>query len=88
MLLLCSLRFDLCVVVRTMLVAPAEHARYQLQPLCEHLAATASAFHRFYGQHRVLGHERQDVRLAIVKGTHAVLKTGLHLIGVEALERI
>jgi arginyl-tRNA synthetase len=48
----------------------------------------ADDFHRFYHQHRVLGADSQDFRLALVRATQLVVARCLDLIGVEAPERM
>jgi len=55
-----------------------------------YLIDVAKAFHYFYTKHRVLtdDRERSSARLALCRGTAAVLKEGLELIGVEAPERM
>jgi arginyl-tRNA synthetase len=58
--------------------------------LTQYLLDTARAFHVFYTQHRVLGVEPalSRARLALVEATGIVLRNGLHLLGVEAPERM
>lgn len=48
----------------------------------------ADDFHRFYHQHRVLGSERQEFRLALIGATQSVLARCLQLVGVDAPERM
>ena len=48
----------------------------------------ADDFHRFYHHHRVLESEQQAFRLGLVKATKAVLERSLHLVGVEAPDRM
>jgi arginyl-tRNA synthetase len=48
----------------------------------------ADDFHRFYHHHRVLESEQQAFRLALVQATQAVIARSLHLVGVEAPERM
>ena len=48
----------------------------------------ADDFHRFYHEHRVLESEAEAFRLALCRGTQAVIARCLDLIGVEAPERM
>jgi arginyl-tRNA synthetase len=48
----------------------------------------ADDFHRFYHQHKVLGSDREQFRLALCLATRAVVARCLDLIGVEAPERM
>ncbi|HMI99128.1 MAG TPA: arginine--tRNA ligase [Gaiellaceae bacterium] len=48
----------------------------------------ADDFHRFYHEHRVLESEVQDFRLGLVRATQTVIALSLHLVGVEAPERM
>jgi arginyl-tRNA synthetase len=48
----------------------------------------ADDFHRFYHEHRVLESESEAFRLALCRGTQAVIARCLDLIGVDAPERM
>jgi arginyl-tRNA synthetase len=48
----------------------------------------ADDFHRFYHDVRVLGSEAESFRLALVRATQLILARCLHLVGVEAPERM
>ena len=48
----------------------------------------ADDFHRFYHHHKVLGSETQAFRLGLCAATRAVIASALHLVGVEAPERM
>jgi arginyl-tRNA synthetase len=48
----------------------------------------ADDFHRFYHQHKVLGSEREQFRLALCLATRQVVARSLDLIGVEAPDRM
>ena len=48
----------------------------------------ADDFHRFYHHHRVLGSDAQPFRLALCRGTQAVIARALDLVGVDAPERM
>jgi arginyl-tRNA synthetase len=48
----------------------------------------ADDFHRFYHEHRVVGSEHEAFRLQLCRATQHVIARCLHLIGVEAPERM
>ena len=48
----------------------------------------ADDFHRFYHHHRVLESDEEPFRLALCEATASVIARALHLIGVEAPERM
>jgi arginyl-tRNA synthetase len=48
----------------------------------------ADDFHRFYHEHRVLESEQEAFRLALCAATQSVIARCLHLVGVEAPERM
>jgi arginyl-tRNA synthetase len=48
----------------------------------------ADDFHRFYHEHRVLESEQEAFRLGLCRATQTVIARSLHLIGVEAPERM
>jgi len=59
--------------------------------ICNFLIETAAAFNRFYHAHPVLQAENSELRnerLALVQATAQVLKNGLHLLNIEAIERM
>ncbi|RLN50956.1 hypothetical protein BBJ28_00009521 [Nothophytophthora sp. Chile5] len=56
--------------------------------LCDYLFRVAGHFHAFYENCRVLQDSRQDSRLLLCAATDAVLRRGLQLVGVEAVERM
>jgi arginyl-tRNA synthetase len=48
----------------------------------------ADDFHRFYHEHRVLESEQEAFRLGLCRATQTVIARCLHLVGVEAPERM
>lgn len=74
-------------------LATAEELR-EPHRVARYLEATASTFHRFYDECRVLPHGDEDVddvhraRLLLVSATRVVLERGLGLLGVTAPERM
>lgn len=68
-------------------------ASMQFNPghLAIHLHETAQVFNQFYHQHSVLAAEKQNLikaRLALVQAAAIVLKKGLNLLGIEALDEM
>jgi arginyl-tRNA synthetase len=56
-----------------------------------HIFNTAKAFNQFYNRHQVIhaGDEQLvNARLALIRSTAAVLRKGLHLLGIEVLENM
>jgi arginyl-tRNA synthetase len=56
--------------------------------ICTYLYELAQVFNRFYEKNRVIGHERQDVRLELVLLYADRLKQGLELLGIAAPEKM
>jgi len=71
----------------TVLVAAGQRAPHRLARYAEELAA---AFHRFYGECRVLGddHALSSARWWLVEATHQVVANTLGLLGIDAPERM
>lgn len=67
-----------------------ELATLELMPhhICTYLYELAQTFNRFYEHNRVIGDERQTVRLQLVAKYTATLKAGLELLGIVALEEM
>ena len=67
-----------------------EKAVNELMPhhVCTYLYELAQAFNSFYEKNRVIGDERQAVRLQLVKSYSQVLKNGLTILNIEAPERV
>jgi arginyl-tRNA synthetase len=56
--------------------------------ICTYLYELSQAFNSFYEHNRVLGDDRQDVRLSLVKKYADTLKNGLGLLNISAPERM
>ncbi len=56
--------------------------------ICNYLYELAQEFNRFYEKNRVLGDNRQELRLALVLAYSNTLKLGLELLGIEAPEQM
>jgi arginyl-tRNA synthetase len=56
--------------------------------ICMYLYELAQAFNRFYEHSRVIGDERETLRLALVEQYASLLKDGLELLGIVAPEKM
>ena len=63
-----------------------DQAIYDITPhiLCTYLYELSQVFNRFYEQSRVIGDERQDIRLELTWRYAETLKDGLAVLGIEA----
>ncbi len=67
-----------------------DNAVAELMPhyICTYLYELAQEFNRFYEKNRVIGDERQDLRLGLVAKYADVLKNGLSILGISAPEKM
>ncbi len=67
-----------------------ELATAELMPhhICTYLYELAQAFNRFYEHNRVIGDEREVMRLSLVNRYAQTLKSGLELLGIVAPEQM
>ncbi|OGH48246.1 MAG: arginine--tRNA ligase [Candidatus Levybacteria bacterium RIFCSPLOWO2_01_FULL_39_10] len=56
--------------------------------LCNYLFQLSQQFNKFYEKEKVLGSMKEEERLRLVIATGLVIKHGLYLLGIEALDRI
>ncbi len=56
--------------------------------ICGYLYELAQIFNRFYEHNKVIGHERQAVRVGLVRRYADTLKAGLGLLGIDAPDRM
>jgi arginyl-tRNA synthetase len=56
--------------------------------ICTYLYELAQEFNRFYEKNRVIGDDREALRLGLVETYADTLKTGLELLGIHAPERM
>ena len=56
--------------------------------LTNYLYELASEFHSFYNKNKVIGSEKEAIRLKILAVVASILKLGLALLGIEAKERM
>lgn len=68
----------------------AAKATVELQPsqICTYLYELAQTFNSFYETSRIIGDEREGLRLKLVLAYSEVLKSGLNLLNISAPERI
>lgn len=67
-----------------------EKATAELMPhhICTYLYELAQEFNRFYEKNRVIGDEREVLRLDLIRSYANTLKDGLNLLGIYAPERM
>lgn len=67
-----------------------QKAMQELMPhhICTYLYELAQEFNRFYEKNRVIGDDREALRLSLVETYADTLKTGLELLGIHAPERM
>jgi arginyl-tRNA synthetase len=67
-----------------------ERATSELMPhhICTYLYELAQKFNQFYEHNRVIGDDRQAVRLQLVQSYADTLRNGLELLGITAPERM
>jgi len=67
-----------------------ERAYQELAPqyITTYLVILASAFNSYYAQNKIIGSKNEAYRLALTKAVAQVLKSGLTLLGIPALEKI
>lgn len=80
------------VLVRRLVYYPEilENAAINYSPhlLANYLFELASEFNSFYNAERIIGNKRQNERLLLTKAVGIVLKNGLHILGMEAPEKM
>lgn len=67
-----------------------DRAASELMPhhICTYLYELAQTFNRFYEHNRVIGDEREQIRLALVRSYADTLKNGLDLLGIHAPDKM
>lgn len=56
--------------------------------LCNYLFELAQKFNLFYQKHKIIGSEKEVFRLQLTKAVGNVLKSGLHALGIETVEKM
>ena len=67
-----------------------EQATEELMPhlVCTYLYELAQTFNRFYENNKVIGNDREDLRLELVEAYASTLKNGLGILGIVAPEQM
>jgi len=67
-----------------------EQATQELAPhlVCTYLYELAQTFNRFYEKSHVVGDERENIRIQLVKAYVAVLRSGLTMLGIPTPDRM
>ena len=63
-------------------------SEYMVHGICRYLYELAQEFNRFYEGNRVIGDEREELRLALVSRYRDTLAEGLSLLGIESPEKM
>ncbi|MDO4870578.1 MAG: arginine--tRNA ligase [Candidatus Saccharibacteria bacterium] len=61
---------------------------YMIHGICHYLYELAQEFNHFYEHNRVIGDQREAIRLKLVKKYRDILANGLNLLGIEAPEKM
>lgn len=61
---------------------------YSPNLLCNYLFDLAQKYNNFYNQHKIIGSNNEDFRLAITFATGQILSNGLKLLGIKAPDRM
>lgn len=61
---------------------------YSPNVLTNYLFYLAQKFNNFYNSNRVLGSDKEELRLEVTRGVAQILKNGLNLLGIEAPEKM
>lgn len=67
-----------------------EQATEELMPhlVCTYLYELAQTFNRFYENNKVIGNDREDLRIGLVEAYASTLKDGLGILGIVAPEQM
>ncbi|OGM04259.1 arginine--tRNA ligase [Candidatus Woesebacteria bacterium RIFCSPHIGHO2_12_FULL_42_9] len=61
---------------------------YSPNLLTNYLFDLAQKYNNFYNQHRIIGGENEEMRIALTAGVGVVLKNGLGILGIETPEKM
>jgi len=61
---------------------------YSPNLLANYLFDLAQKYNNFYNQHRIIGGENEEIRIALTAGVGVVLKNGLGILGIETPEKM
>ncbi len=67
-----------------------EQAANEFAPnlLCNYLFELSQKFNNFYQKHKIIGSENEAFRLQLTKAVGQVLENGLHILGIETVEKM
>jgi arginyl-tRNA synthetase len=67
-----------------------ERASFEIMPhhICIYLYELAQEFNRFYEKSRIIGDDREAIRLGLVKLYRDTLAQGLHILGIASPGRL
>jgi len=87
-----KLEIEELAILRALIKFPeivlASATAYSPNLLCNYLFDLAGKFNAFYNQHRIIGGENEDLKLALTTAVEIVLKNGLGLLGIETPDRM
>ena len=87
-----KLEIEELAILRALIKFPeivlASATAYSPNLLCNYLFDLAGKFNAFYNQHRIIGGENEDLKLALTTVVEIVLKNGLGLLGIETPDRM
>lgn len=69
-------------------VLEAATNEYAPNLLCNYLFELSQKFNHFYQKHKIIGSEQEMFRLNLTKAVGQVLHNGLHILGIETVERM
>lgn len=67
-----------------------EQAAEEFAPnlVCNYLFELSQKFNLFYQKHKIIGSDKEEFRLDLTKATGTVLQNGLHILGIETVEKM
>lgn len=62
--------------------------RFNPGVLSDFLLSVARAYNEFYAKNKIIGHERENLRLFMTKSITSTIKLGLELLGIKTVEKM
>ncbi|MBU1130302.1 arginine--tRNA ligase [Patescibacteria group bacterium] len=62
--------------------------RFSPSVICQYLLSVARAYNEFYSKHKIIGDKQEIFRVFLTQATSNILKLGLNLLGIKAVEKI
>ena len=69
-------------------VALSAGKTYSPNLVANYLFDLSQRYNLFYQKHKIIGSQNQDFRLSLTQAVGQILKTGLHLLGIETVEEM